>query len=236
MITIWNEYRSERTPDNPAAELYPEGIHTVLSSAFAQARLDHRTAYLDQPEYGLPDPVLENTDVLFWWGYLAHDEIPDALVDRIQERVLGGMGLVLLHSSHHAKVFKRMLGTSGSLTYRVRGEKERLWVVNPGHPIAAGLGAFVELPQAEMYGEPFDIPQPDELVFVSWFEGGEVFRSGCCWQRGRGRIFYFRPGHEAFPIYHNAQVQQILINAARWATPAGPIEPPVTSRRDDALE
>jgi trehalose utilization protein len=72
-----------------------------------------------------------------------------------------------------------------------------------------------------MYGEPFAIPTPDEMIFLSWFEGGEAFRSGCTWKRGNGKIFYFRPGHETYPTYHQKEVRLVLQNAARWARPEG---------------
>ncbi|MBZ6496429.1 ThuA domain-containing protein [Natrinema longum] len=216
-VTIWNEFRHERTDDDVAA-VYPDGIHETLADALED---DHavRTATLDDPEHGLTEDVLASTDVLLWWGHEAHDEVTDEVVDRVQERVLEGMGLLLLHSAHYSKVFKRLMGTSCSLQYREDGETERLWVVDPGHPIADGLGESIELPETEMYGEPFDVPEPDRQVFVSWFEGGEVFRSGCCYRRGNGRIFYFRPGHETYPIYENEDVRRVLRNAVDWAAP-----------------
>ena len=161
--------------------------------------------------------MLDATDVLTWWGHIAHGQVADAIVDRVQERVLQGMGLIVLHSAHYSKIFKRLLGTTCSLTWREAGETERLWVCNPGHPIAQGIDRYFELEQEEMYGEPFAIPNPDEVVFISWFQGGEVFRSGCAWHRGRGKVFYFRPGHETFPIYYDENVQKVIANAARWA-------------------
>jgi trehalose utilization protein len=180
-----------------------------------------RIATLDEPEHGLTEPVLAETDVLTWWGHQAHNEVDDRIVDRVQRRVLDGMGLVVLHSGHHSKVFKRLMGTSCNLTWREIGEKERVWVVAPSHPVAAGLGEYFEIPHSEMYGEPFDVPAPDTLVFVSWFQGGEIFRGGCAYQRGRGKIFYFSPGHESLPIYYQAEVQRVIANAVRWVTPLG---------------
>ncbi|WP_254809305.1 ThuA domain-containing protein [Natronosalvus amylolyticus] len=216
-VTIWNEYRHER--ENEAVEaVYPDGIHEALASVL-QANHDVRTATLDEPEHGLTEAVLESTDVLLWWGHKAHDEVADEVVDRVQDRVLEGMGLLVLHSGHYSKIFKRLMGTSCSLQWREDDGLERLWVVDPGHPIAAGLDEYIELPKTEMYGEPFDIPEPDRLVFSSWFEGGEVFRSGCCYRRGSGRIFYFRPGHETLPIYEHEDVKLILRNAVEWAKP-----------------
>ncbi|WP_226481951.1 ThuA domain-containing protein [Natrinema amylolyticum] len=216
-VTIWNEFRHEREDDAVAA-VYPDGIHETLADALAD---DHavRTATLDDPEHGLTEDVLASTDVLLWWGHEAHDEVRDEVVDRVHERVLEGMGLIPLHSAHYAKIFKRLMGTSCSLQYREDGETERLWVVDPGHPIVDGLEESIELPESEMYGEPFDVPEPDRQVFVSWFEGGEVFRSGCCYRRGKGRIFYFRPGHETYPIYENEAIRRVLRNAVDWAAP-----------------
>jgi trehalose utilization protein len=114
-----------------------------------------------------------------------------------------------------------MMGTSCSLLWREIGEKERLWVVNPAHPIVEGFGPYFELPHTEMYGEFFDIPTPDELVLISWFLGGEVFRSGCVWNRGKGKVFYFRPGHETFPIYYDANVLKIIENGVRHLSFSG---------------
>lgn len=217
-ITIWNENRHEKK--NPVvAEIYPEGIHGAIGNFLAQQGFDIKTATLDEPEHGLTEEVLNNTDVLFWWGHLAHDEVTDEIVNRVHDRVLQGMGLVVLHSGHFSKIFKKLMGTSCDLKWREADDKERLWVVDPSHPIADGLGEYIELEKEEMYGEHFDIPAPDELVFVSWFEGGEVFRSGCTYKRGNGRIFYFRPGHETYPTYHNESIQKVLLNAAKWAKP-----------------
>lgn len=222
-VTVWNEYRHEKR-DEKVAAIYPAGIHGTIAAFLREQGIDARTATLDEPEHGLTEAVLEQTDVLIWWGHLAHDEVTDAVVDRVQQHVLDGMGLIVLHSGHHAKIFRRLMGTSADLLWREADERERLWVVAPGHPIAEGLGEYFVIPKTEMYGEPFDIPQPDELVFISWFQGGEVFRSGCCFHRGRGRVFYFRPGHETLPIYHQAEVQRVLTNAVKWATPVpGPV-------------
>jgi trehalose utilization protein len=157
--------------------------------------------------------------VLTWWGHKAHGEVSDEVVARVQKRVLEGMGLIVLHSGHFSKIFKRLMGTTCSLTWREADEKERLWVCNPGHPIAQGIGPYFELPREEMYGEPFGVPPPEEQVFISWFEGGEVFRSGCCYTRGNGKIFYFRPGHETYPTYFDANVRRVLANAVEWARP-----------------
>ncbi|MGQ9889549.1 MAG: ThuA domain-containing protein [Aggregatilineales bacterium] len=218
-VTVWNEFRHEKRVGHKPAEIYPEGLHVPIANYLRQQGLEVRTATLDEPEHGLTEAVLAQTDVLTWWGHMAHDEVEDAVVDRVHQRVLAGMGLIVLHSGHFSKIFKRLMGTTCDLKWREADEKERIWVVEPGHPIAEGLGEYFEIPQAEMYGERFDIPAPDTLVFISWFEGGEVFRSGCCYQRGRGRIFYFRPGHETYPIYYQPEVLRVIYNAARWAAP-----------------
>ena len=220
-VTVWNEYRHERKNEQ-IARIYPEGMHGAIAKHLAaQPGISVRTATLDEPEHGLTADVLKNTDVLTWWGHVAHDEVKDAVVERVKERVLAGMGLIVMHSGHFSKIFRSLMGTTCNIKWREAGEKERLWVVSQGHPIAQGFGEYFELPHTEMYGELFDVPQPDELVFVSWFEGGEVFRSGCCFNRGSGRIFCFRPGHETYPIYHDKNVLRVITNAVRWARPAG---------------
>lgn len=222
-VTVWNENRHEKT-DERVRKLYPEGIHGALAGILRAQGMEVKTATLDQPEHGLTDAVLDNTDVLIWWGHLAHHEVSDSVVEEVAKRVLDGMGLIVLHSAHFSKIFRRLMGTSCDLKWREIGEKERLWVVEPGHPIVEGIGEYIELPQTEMYGERFDIPAPDTLVFISWFAGGEVFRSGCCYNRGKGKVFYFRPGHETLPIFYNKDIQRVIINAVRWAAPVqGPV-------------
>ncbi|MHA1792554.1 MAG: ThuA domain-containing protein [Promethearchaeota archaeon] len=216
-LTIWNEFRHEKQPGR-VKTIYPNGIHeTIAEYMRTQDDLEVKTATLDEPEYGLSKDILNDTDVLIWWAHTAHQEVSDDVVDRIQDRILNGMGLIVLHSAHLSKIFRRMMGTSCSLQWRERAEKCHVWVVNPYHPITKGIDEVIELPHEEMYGEYFDIPEPDSLVFISWFEGGEVFRSGCCFHRGKGKIFYFQPGHETYPIYHHPQIRRILLNAVRWA-------------------
>jgi trehalose utilization protein len=220
-VTVWGENVHEHT-SKAVAEIYPAGMHTCIAEALNRdPEIRAVTATLDQPDHGLTEAALESTDVLTWWGHAAHAKVEDRIVDRVQKRVLEGMGLIVLHSGHYSKIFKRLLGTACSLTWREAGEKERLWVCNPGHPIAQGIDRFFEIESEEMYGEPFAIPNPDEVVFLSWFQGGEAFRSGCCFRRSNGKIFYFRPGHETYPTYHHPQVQLVIRNAVRWARPDG---------------
>ncbi|MFD9625842.1 ThuA domain-containing protein [Peribacillus muralis] len=217
-VTVWNENRHEQK--NPVVrEVYPEGIHGAIAAFLKESGLDAKTATLDEAEHGLTDAVLKETDVLIWWGHLAHDEVDDVVVEKVKQRVLDGMGLIVLHSGHFSKIFKALMGTSCDLKWREADEKERLWVVAPSHPIVEGIGEYIELEKEEMYGEHFDIPAPDELVFTSWFEGGEVFRSGCTYTRGNGKVFYFRPGHETYPTYYNKDIQRVIVNAVKWAQP-----------------
>jgi trehalose utilization protein len=223
-VTIWNEYVHERT-SAAVGELYPAGMHAVLAEALArllEERVQTRVATLDEPEHGLSSKVLAETDVLTWWGHAGHERVEDEIVDRVQQRVLEGMGLVCLHSAHASKIFRRLMGTSCMLRWREAAERERVWIVDPSHPIVEGLtDEYFEIEHSEMYGEHFDIPPPDELFAISWFEGGEVFRSGCTWRRGKGKVVYFSPGHETFPIYHNENVQRIIANSVQWAAPSG---------------
>lgn len=243
-VTVWSEFRHEKK--NPkVAEIYPLGMHeTIADFLRTQEDMTVRTAYLDQPEHGLTEKVLDETDVLIWWGHMAHGEVADEVAERARTRVLEGMGLVALHSAHYSKIFKGLMGSTCSLKWREATDKERLWNIFPSHPITQGIGEFIEIPAEEMYSEPFGIPTPDELLFISWFTGGEVFRSGATWQRGHGRVFYFRPGHETYPTYHHADVQRVIINGVRWARQtvrigddcpcAAPLEPlPADPNSDD---
>ncbi len=233
-VTVWSEFRQEQS-DPPVREVYPDGIHEAIASGLREGGFEVRTATLDEPEHGLTDAVLAATDVLTWWGHVAHDEVSDAVVARVHQRVLEGMGLIVLHSGHFSKIFKRLMGTSCDLKWREAGEHERLWVIDPSHPIAEGLGEGFLIEEEEMYGEFFDIPEPDRLVLISWFQGGEVFRSGCCYERGRGRIFYFRPGHETHPSYFHPQVRRVISNAVQWAAQPGG-EPVSFGNRTQPLE
>jgi trehalose utilization protein len=215
-VTVWTEHRQDVDDDDVRA-VYPDGIHDAIAAGLRDAGFDVGVGHLDDPDQGLSDATLAGTDVLTWWGHVAHPEVKDETVDRVQARVLDGMGLIVLHSGHHSRIFRRLMGTTANLAWREAGERERLWVVDRSHPIAEGLGDSFALEHEEMYGEPFDVPPPDELVLVSWFQGGEIFRSGCCYRRGRGRIFYFRPGHETHPTYFDANVRKVIANAVRWA-------------------
>jgi trehalose utilization protein len=220
-VTVWNEFRHEISNEQ-VKKVYPQGIHACIADFLGQQDgITVRTATLDEPEHGLSQQVLDDTDVLLWWGHMAHDQVSDEIVNRVYDRVLDGMGLIPLHSAHYSKIFRKLMGTNCGLKWREADDNERLWVMKPSHPIVQGIGEMIELEEEEMYGEFFDIPEPDELIFVSWFKGGEVFRSGCTFHRGRGKIFYFRPGHETYPTYHNGQIQRVITNGVRWAYTAG---------------
>lgn len=215
-VTIWNEFIHENTFDE-IKKIYPHGIHKQIGNLLDN---DFNITYatLDMPEHGLSESVLKDTDVLIWWGHMAHDKVSDIIVNRVYTAVLSGMGLIVLHSGHGSKIFSKLLGTeTGQLKWREAAEKEILWNTKPGHPITEGIGDHFILEEEEMYGEHFNIPNPEDTIFISAFEGGEVFRSGACWTRGLGKIFYFRPGHEAYPTYYDKNVQKVLNNAVKWA-------------------
>jgi trehalose utilization protein len=231
-VVVWNEARHEKKSEL-VRKVYPAGIHGAIAEGLGKhPEIEVKTATLDDPEHGLTEAVLDDTDVLIWWGHGAHREVQDEIVERVRGRILRGMGLIALHSSHMSKIFLRMIGTSGRLRWREAGEKVRLWTIEPGHPIAEGIDGYFELPHDEMYGEPFGIPAPDKVIFISWYPGGEVFRSGCTWERELGRVFYFGPGHETYPIYYDENVVKVLTNAVRWAAPRRKAPPPGLSRAE----
>ena len=224
-VTVYNEYLHEKS-DETVAKIYPSGIHGAVKALLEKdADLCVRTATLEDIETSLSDEVLASTDVLFWWGHIGHGAVPDELAQKVVQRVREGMGFVALHSAHYSKPFKLLMGTGCRLKWRESGDRERMWVVEGWHPIVQGIPEYIDFEKEETYGERFDIPAPDEIVFMSNFSGGEVFRSGCTFHRGLGKIFYFKPGHEAYPIYHMEVVGQILRNAAHWAYTPKPVVP-----------
>lgn len=223
-VTIWNEFIHEK--DEKIKKIYPNGIHGAIAEMLGKTTdFEIKTATLEMPEHGLSDECLNNTDVLVWWGHLAHDAVSDEIAEKVKTRVLDGMGLIVLHSGHLSKPFVKLMGTGCRSKWRENDEKERIWIIEPSHPIADGLPEYIELEREETYGERFEIPAPDELVFISWFSGGEVFRSGCCYKRGLGKVFYFRPGHEAYPTFYRSDIAQIMKNAINWACPGSITRP-----------
>jgi trehalose utilization protein len=230
-VTVWGENRHEKTNPQVAA-IYPAGMHEAIAGHLRKSpELRVRTATLDEPGHGLGERAVEDTDVLMWWGHVAHDEVSDEVVERVVKRVWAGMGFVCLHSGHFSKPFKRLMGTSCDLKWRESGDREFLWVTRPGHPILAGIDDHFVLEREEMYGEFFDVPEPQETILISSFAGGEVFRSGMTWTRGAGKVFYFRPGHETYPTYHDANVLRVIANAVRWAAPGEPVRAPEFGER-----
>jgi trehalose utilization protein len=219
-VTVWHEYRHEKK--NPeVAKVYPKGMHEAIADCLRKSKdLQVATATLDEPEHGLTEQRLAGTDVLTWWGHTAHKEVDDKIVERVQNRVLEGMGLIVLHSGHFSKIFRKLMGTTCNLKWREAGDQAIYWVARPGHPIVQGIDDHFILEHEEMYGEFFDIPEPDETVLIASFTGGEVFRSGLTYTRGAGRIFYFQPGHETYPSYFDKNVLKVIANAVRWAAPA----------------
>ena len=224
-VMVWHEHRHEKK-NKKVSDIYPKGMHEAIASHLRKSKdLEVTTATLDEEESGCTEPALKNVDVLTWWGHMAHDECTDLIVERVYHRVLAGMGLIVLHSGHYSKIFRKLMGTTCSLKWREADDKEILWVTRPGHPIVQGIDDHFVLPAEEMYGEYFDIPEPQETVLISTFSGGECFRSGITYTRGAGKIFYFRPGHETYPTYHDPNVLKVIENAVRWAAPTRPIEP-----------
>ena len=217
-VTIWNEFYHEKS-EPACAAVYPNGIHNAIAEFLKCDDIAVRTATLDEPDCGLSQELLDDTDVMIWWGHMRHSLVPDEIAEMVANAVLKGMGIIFLHSAHHSKPFIKLMGTPCHVNWRDEGDFERVWVVDPAHPIAQGLGRYFELAHEEAYSEPFNIPAPDRLVFTGWYEGGEVFRSGCCYVRGLGRIFYFQPGHETYPTYYDGNVQLVIRNAVRWAAP-----------------
>jgi trehalose utilization protein len=221
-VVVFNEGFHERT-EPEVARRYPDGIGGAVASAVAEHAGAGTTALAvtqDEPGYG---EAALGADVLVWWGHARHHEVPDELAAALRDRVLAGMGLVVLHSGMGSKLFKALMGTSCALRWRHGDDRHLVWTVQPGHPIAAGVPHPIVLAADEMYSEPFDVPPPDELVFISSFSGGEVLRSGACWTRGSGRIFFFGPGDQGYPVYQHPEVRRVIGNAVRWAAPTGPV-------------
>lgn len=239
-VTVWNEYRSHRGATDwmsqsqqaqaeAAAKVYPDGIHAVIAEFLSDAGFEIRTATLDAPSHGLSDEVLDETDVLVWWSHYLYDEVSDEVVENVFQHVQDGMGLIILHSARKSKIFRKLMGTTCAVQEnRSADEIERLWILDTAHPIVDGLDEqSIEIPKSQIMAEPFEIPEPAQTIFMSWIEGGEVFRSGCCFQRGKGKIFFFGPGHETHPVYYQPEIQTILTNAVKWTKPVnGPSDSP----------
>ena len=217
-VLVWNEFYHEQTKES-VKSIYPDGIHSTIADFLKCDDIEVRTATLEDENCGITKEILDETDVLIWWGHARHHLVPDEVAALVRDAVHSGMGAIFLHSGHHSKPFKALMGTPCSLTWRESGDSELVWVTNPAHPIAQGIDRFIHLPNEETYGEPFSIPNPDEVLFIGGYSGGEVFRSGCLFRRGNGQIFYFQPGHETFPTFHIPEVQTVIRNAVRYLVP-----------------
>ncbi|MFC4137929.1 MULTISPECIES: ThuA domain-containing protein [unclassified Microbacterium] len=223
-VVVWGENRHEQI-EQKVRDIYPDGMHTTIKEGIEENLGDRAvvsTVTMDDPEHGLTEEVLANTDVLVWWGHIAHGDVSDEVVERVHQHVLAGMGLLVLHSGHWSKIFGRLMGTTCTLRWRAKDDREIVWTVDPTHPIARGIPHPFIIPEQEMYGEFFDVPAPDELVFLSTFSGGEVFRSGMTYRRGFGKIFYFSPGDQDYPVYHQAEVRRVIANGVEWARTVRP--------------
>lgn len=230
-VTVWNEFVNEREYES-IRRIYPEGIHGCLRRFLEREQdIEVTCVTLDMPHQGITAELLDNTDVLIWWSHARQDDITDENVRLVKNAVHAGMGLIALHSAHFSRIMQALLGTTMTLHWR-HGDREKLWCVCPNHPIAKGIPPCIEIPEEEMYGEVFDIPKPDDVVFLGWFASGHVFRSGVTFTRGMGRIFYFQPGHEEAPVYEQPEIQQIIVNAVRWAAPVCRL----TGPRDNVAE
>lgn len=216
-VSIYNEYLHEQNNERIYA-VYPDGIHGEIKKFLESDEISVKTYTLETVSE-LTAEALADTDVLIWWGHMAHDKVPDEVAQRVQQEVLKGMGMIFLHSGHHSKPFRLLMGTTCNLTWREDGDYELVWNIKPSHPIAKGIGRFIHLPSEETYGEPFDVPEPLETVFIGSYQGGEVFRSGLTYRRGNGKIFYFQPGHESNPTFKIPDVQTVIRNAVYWAKP-----------------
>lgn len=217
-ILVWNEFLHEKEMEE-VRKIYPNGIHAAIAEFLRAEGHEVVTATLFDEGCGITEKLLDTVDVLIWWGHMRHGDVPDEVADLVQKKVHEGMGFIALHSAHHSKPFKRLMGTTCNLSWREDGDSEYVWAVKPSHPIAKGIDRYFKLEHEETYGEPFDIPEPDETVFISSYDGGEVFRAGACFYRGNGRIFYFQPGHETFPTFYQKEVQTVIKNAVLWAKP-----------------
>ena len=220
-VTVWSEV-IDPVLEPRAVTYYPDDINVYLAEFLSiEHDFEVRTANLRQKENGLSQEILNDTDVLVWWSHLYDDQVSDETAQRVAETVLNGMGILFLHASLGSKPAKILLGTNSNTgKYREIGEKEKIWVVDRSHPVVDGMEKeYIEIPASEMYGEPYGIPTPDDIVFISWFEGGEVLRSGVDWKKGAGKVFFFAPGHEEFPVYYHSEIQKAVKNIVRWLKP-----------------
>jgi len=224
-VVVWSEGTANVDPGSKG--IYPQDINTAIADGLKplEARgWEIVKASLNDPDQGISQALLESTDVLIWWGHKKHGEVKDELVERIAARVNAGqMGFIGTHSAHFSKPLKKLLGTPCSWgEYVADGTSAEIIVKEPNHPICKGVTNF-KLPKIERYGEPFKCPTPEAVPLDGLYTRPDgktqPGRMGLCWTIGKGKVFYFTPGHETYNDYHRPEVRQIFINAVEWAAP-----------------
>ena len=225
-VVVWSE--GSANVDEGSKKVYPEDINTAIAEGLAPLKArgwEIVKATLGDPDQGISDELLAGTDVLIWWGHKKHGEVKNELVDKIDQRVRDGkMGFIATHSSHFAKPFKKLMGTACSWgEYVVDGTSVEILVKEPSHPICRGVRSF-KLPKIERYGEPFAVPAPEAVPLDGRYTKPDgktaPARMGLCWAVGKGKVFYFTPGHETYDDYYRPEVRRIFVNAVQWAAPA----------------
>ena len=159
-MVVWSEGTA---PKN----VYPDDINTAIAEGLKPMKgWDVVTANLKDPDQGLPDAMLNSANVLIWWGHQKHGDVKDELVQKIVKRVNeDGMGFIATHSAHYSKPLKALLGTNCGWKYYIDdGTPVELIVKAPKHPIAKGIKNFT-IPKTERYGDPFEVPTPETLIF-----------------------------------------------------------------------
>ncbi len=267
-VLVWDERQKEQK------QVYANFLGNEIANHLRSRQgFTVQSVGLDDPQQGLPDEVLDQAQVLIWWGHVRHTEIKPEKGRQIVERVKAGkLALIALHSAHWSTPFIEamyertridarrrypdaatkiefvpMAGflapTYDSLltpayyalhaggvvknvrvdlpncvfpSYRHDAKHSRVTMLHPEHPIAQGVPPVFEVSQTEMYDEPFHVPEPDAVIFQETFRDGGWFRGGMVWTLGKGKVFYFRPGHETYPVFKEEYPLRILENAARW--------------------
>ncbi|MFH1372026.1 MAG: ThuA domain-containing protein [Planctomycetota bacterium] len=217
-VVVWSEGTA---PKN----VYPNDICGAIAEGLKELKdWDVVEARLSDPNQGLPDELLNRADVLIWWGHKKHNQVRDGLVDKIVSRVKDeGMGFISLHSSHFARPNIKLMGTPCSWKeYLGDSNTLKITVKDPNHPIARGVEDFT-IYHDERYSEPYAVPQPLAVVFEGTYTldngGTDTSRQGLTWEIGKGRVFYFQPGHETNPVFFDPNIRRIISNAVEWAAP-----------------
>jgi len=275
-VVVWDEQQPAQK------QAYSSFLgNSVAEHLGAQPGISVRSVNINDPGQGLAGGVLDDCQVLIWWGHVRHAEISAETGRSIVERIKDGkLSLVALHSAHWSTPFVEAMNERTRLdvvgkfhsegnerleitfvspaqrymvpkadarvtpyvswrkfpdglakatvhlplccfpAYRGDGKPSRVTLLKPDHPIAQGIPKEFEIPQTEMYDEPFHVPQPDEVILEERWAAGEWFRSGAVWKLGKGRVFYFRPGHETYPIYKQPIPLKIMTNSVRWLASA----------------